>query len=649
MNILIGLFDEAKLNLGTATWKGNSFEDIKNTFGILLSEGIESSKGIAYFSTSANNQKNAYEIDVQRVEFTINSLTVVFSVAGILDIKSIDIRGKAQRILRGQKILATDKYLPYFSILNEKQFKRLITADTYKQEIELLTSKNDWHTIYEKFGTIQDIKSTPEIWEEDQILSGISFATAKLSETSIHLRHAFKTDAEKDSFLKQQKHFREITELLRLRCIEISPNFASYYSNLAYSHYQYTRELTQPGGRRDGNAKQEAEKALEYLEKALSINPKRTNDHYRKGQILTEMLPKMLLFSRKSVINKELVEKVNDIIKEGILAFENVIHIYKNIPDSETKEKQRAFKDYVKSCYDVARSYGDLIINDWDEMVFLLGLDKDIEETDNISFYPKDLESTEKAIAYISEAIQHDCPNSSPSTEPEDLIQMASHNGFLEGVYKLYSLGKYYFQKYWVISCYGQRSNASSDFAIKNSEAFLLAALNFPWSDEKEKSDKSYIAERLCRLYVAKKKYDKAIDVLQPFLKKRTDYYIRYSIAGAMIMAGRYSEAEFQLKNALEDEKGNKEIWLGHFLNAISTLRAKNTNDSKKHLEKAIEIASKDDKHNLDSLLITQGYIAIKEGAKEDALAFFKQAVEMNPYRASIQKRVPGWEKPSQE
>jgi len=94
MNILIGLFDEAKLNLGTATWKGNSFEDIKNTFGILLSEGIESSKGIAYFSTSANNQKNAYEIDVQRVEFTINSLTVVFSVAGILDIKSIDIRGK---------------------------------------------------------------------------------------------------------------------------------------------------------------------------------------------------------------------------------------------------------------------------------------------------------------------------------------------------------------------------------------------------------------------------------------------------------------------------------------------------------------------------------------------------------------------------
>jgi len=66
-------------------------------------------------------------------------------------------------------------------------------------------------------------------------------------------------------------------------------------------------------------------------------------------------------------------------------------------------------------------------------------------------------------------------------------------------------------------------------------------------------------------------------------------------------------------------------------------------------LEKAIEIASKDDKHNLDSLLITQGYIAIKEGAKEDALAFFKQAVEMNPYRASIQKRVPGWEKPSQE
>ena len=56
--ILIGIFDESKLNSGSFSWTGQSFETIKNVFGERLESGIDVMKGYAYFSTSANNSKS---------------------------------------------------------------------------------------------------------------------------------------------------------------------------------------------------------------------------------------------------------------------------------------------------------------------------------------------------------------------------------------------------------------------------------------------------------------------------------------------------------------------------------------------------------------------------------------------------------------
>ncbi len=47
MRILIGVFDESKLNLGQASWTGKSFEDIKSFFNDKLSEDFNDGKGIA--------------------------------------------------------------------------------------------------------------------------------------------------------------------------------------------------------------------------------------------------------------------------------------------------------------------------------------------------------------------------------------------------------------------------------------------------------------------------------------------------------------------------------------------------------------------------------------------------------------------------
>ncbi len=605
-----------------------------------LQDFCNTEKGIAYFATAANNSKNAYEIEIHALIYLVDSLTVQYTISGVLDIPSIEIRNKAQRILRGQKVLPNDRIIPYLSLLDDNQFQKLLRPGTLAEEIRLLTEKNDWHGILKKFGSLDDIRQFPDIWEDEYVLSGISFATAKLSETYINLRHQFQKDDEKLKFLKQQKHYREITEALRKRCVELNPTNPTNYSNLGYTHYQYVRELMHPGGRRDGNAKAEAEKALAYLNQALEINPDRTNDNYRKGQLLTEILPKLILFSKKSVINKEILEDVNAKIKEGIKSFESAIATYLKIPDSEPQKRKRAFKDFIKCNYDVARSYADLVINDWDEFVFLLGLDANITTTDVITFIPEDKENIDKAIDFAMEAIRNDSPSATSAFELQSIIDAASHDGVLEGVFKLYSLGKYNFQKYWILSGYGQKPSPAADMARNNAEYLLQAALHFPWPEEKQKSDKSYIAERLCRLYISKKEYEKAIEILEPYIKRRTDYYIRYSLAEALMLAGKFEEARHQIKLALEDEKGNKELWLGNFLDAVALLRAGRVQDSKTELKKAIDAASKEGKHNIDTLLITQGYIAIKEGNRAEAVGFFKNALEINPYRTSVKKRV---------
>jgi tetratricopeptide (TPR) repeat protein len=108
------------------------------------------------------------------------------------------------------------------------------------------------------------------------------------------------------------------------------------------------------------------------------------------------------------------------------------------------------------------------------------------------------------------------------------------------------------------------------------------------------------------------------------------------------MLQGMYDDARAQINQALEDTKGNKELWLGKFLDSIALLRAGNIAESKIELNKAIVDAEKEGKTNLDSLLITQGYIAIKEGKKSEAMELFKSSLEINPYRVSVQKRVSG-------
>ena len=534
--------------------------------------------------------------------------------------------------------------MPFCCILDHSQLVRLFSKDNLIDNVNEFIKKSDWLSIYNLFKPLEDISKNDNVWNDVDILSSISFATAKLSEVYINLKHTFNKDEEKFKFLSQQKKYRQITELLRKRCIELNPENPSYYSNLGYTHYQYSRELTQIGGRRDGKPLEEVDTSIKYLDKALELNPTRLNDLYRKGMMLTELYPKLTLFSRKRP-EAETYKEVNLKIQEGIDAFELVIKYYQEMPIEDVYNKKKYRKEHIKSCYDAARAYSDLVSNNWDEVIYLLSLDHNINEYDDVKYIPKDLENIEKAIEHIEKcSINDNFEFISNPIENYILVDVAACNGNVEGVYKLYCIAKYYFTKFWILSGYGQRPNDKANEFRDKAEVFYKKALIFNWSQEKERADKSFIAERLCRLYISKKQYEEASSVIAPFIRRRTDYYVRYSYASALMLNGKHDEAKFQIKLAQENVQSNKEMWLGYFINACSDLRNNNIDSSKDNLKKAVNQAKNDGKSNIDSLLIAQGFISIKENDRVNATKFLGQALDLNPYRVSVQKRVPNWQ-----
>ncbi|MBK7970957.1 MAG: hypothetical protein IPK08_19680 [Bacteroidetes bacterium] len=152
MNVLIGVSDESILKGGKVSWRGSVLENIKLFFDLDQAYELSGEIGIAYFATSKNNTKNAYEIIVNSIHYDGQLLEVEFAPQEMLNVKSVDIRNRAQRFLRGRKVLPTDKYLPYFSIVNEAEFEKLKSNISLADELKLLTEKHDWQTIFQKNG-----------------------------------------------------------------------------------------------------------------------------------------------------------------------------------------------------------------------------------------------------------------------------------------------------------------------------------------------------------------------------------------------------------------------------------------------------------------------------------------------------------------
>ncbi len=434
--------------------------------------------------------------------------------------------------------------------------------DELGKKIIQLKSKNDWQGIINLFEPLDTIKDNPRFWKSTFILDAISFATAKLSEVYINLKFNFKTDEERKEFLKLKKKLRDFTVLFRKRLIELRPDNPGYYSNLAYSYYQFCNELTLPGGRRDGDLLECADKALEYINNALKIEPNRISDLYRKGQILCSVLPPNLLFKGGKMPDSEVIKTVREKIKEGIKSFKKAEEIYEIIPLVDEKSLKRYFKEYVKSLYNIAKSYSDLVVQSSSLKNYFF--EKENYDKDESPYYQNDIENINRAIEYIDKCIikdNHKLDNK--NALPEGTIA-GEYTGEIEGVFKLYSAGKYFFQKYIILI--NNNDNINAEEAGYLAEKYFRKALKCRWSKEKTSQNKAFIAEKLARYYITKSDFEKAEFTLNPFIKNRTDYYVRYTYAFALYKLQKYNEAILQINQALAFEKANKEISLGFLM-----------------------------------------------------------------------------------
>ena len=530
------------------------------------------------------------------------------------------------------------------------------TIQDLLKQLTALKSKSDWIGIYRKFQPISELPQNELIWNNAKVLNEIAYACAKLSETSSIPRDIFRDQEAKTKFLKQQREYRKHTEQIRKRCIEMDPNNPGYRSNLAYIYYQNINELTAQHGRQDGNLRTEIDNFMKTVDEAHTLDPKRVNDLYRKGRILADILPKKILWSKSYEDYGDFTEKskkANEIREEGIQTLLRAKNEWEklspNNPDEEFWQK-RYRKDYVKALYILSRVYYEKIKQDcWDESVFTLNLRDDVPSTHQIAVNQTVNQTIDQAILMIKKCCETDCPPNllqDVKYNQHNLEKLASYNGIEEGTYKLYSIGKFFFAKYWILSGSGLKDTIDAVKARQTAERYLQAAMKCQWSPQKAKQDKKFIAERLSRVFISKGEYDQAISIIESIPQKKleyVDYYILHTWALAMLKSNRISEAQTILDIA-KKSKRNKEPWLTHFLKGCAYLESDEIELAQEQFELAHQAAERVGKKTVDSLLIAKAFVSYKSDKESEALKYLKEAQKLSPYRVSIGERISKWQ-----
>ena len=524
------------------------------------------------------------------------------------------------------------------------------------EQLKRLKTKDNWQGIYEKFQPIDKLHQNDLIWNNHLVLNDIALACAKLSEISSIPREIFRDEKAKSDFLKQQAEYRKHTEQIRKRCIELEPNNAGYRSNLAYSYYQNINELTAPRGRKDGNLKKEIDNFIAAVDETLALDPRRVTDLYRKGRILANILPDKILWTKSYEDRDDFTEKskqANEKRENGIQTLLSAKQVWENLSyDNKNEEywKNRYRKDYVKSLYLLTQTYYNKIKQDWDESVFTLNLRDDVLPDQQTIIDKHDMQNINQAIQIIKECCKTDCPpklRQSVKQQEQNLEALSSYNGVVEGVYKLYSIGKFFFAKYWILSGYGLKETTEAIEARDTSERYLQAALTCEWSPQKAKQDKKFIAERLARVFISKEEYEQAISIIAEntlnLNLKNVDPYLLHTCAIALLKSGKIAQTQNLLDSAV-NSKRNTQPWLTHFLKGCAYLETDEIDLAQEQFELSHQAAGRVGKKTVDSLLIAKAFVEYKSDNVSEALKSLEEAQKLNPKRISISERIRKWQ-----
>lgn len=586
--LVIGFFREEDVRKGYAYYRGKYYESIKNLIDPEIVISSSDNDAIGYVMGKDFSDEQCYSLHICDIKYKEDVMVIEYIVNGRLGFDSHFIKRSLRNLIPGDKLC--NGFVPVCSIVETAALSRLINEETALERVKPLKKRNDWKGIYDLFSPVEDLPEKPNLWENIGVVSQLSFATAKLSEVYVNLKRQFGNDADRNRFLSMKKKYRQETIMLRKRCIELEPFAPGHYSNLGYTHYQHVRELMTPGGRRDGNIKEEAAKAIEYIDKALELDPQRVTDLYRKGQLLCKVMPAQHLFA-KGCRNpeKESVKQANEFLKKGIECYEKIREIWQILPVLEDKMTKRYQKEYVKSLYNLACAYGDLAPDLWDAGDVLDDNGQLVREPS--SYEREAVACIDYALAIMEECCAADNPSLATTLNLPEPIVTGRAIGFNEGVFKLYNTGKLYLQKYHLLPENTEDEKRVSEECLTKAGRYLEAALNFKWSQKMSAQSKDYIAERLGRVLILMGRYEDAVAVIRRHMKKFSMYYIRYTLAVALLKSGKREEAMKELAQAMQNERANSEMWKGYFIKYTSYLDEGRFAEALEALKKADEHA----------------------------------------------------------
>lgn len=506
MYFLISTAINDKPKYNSFYWSGKYLSDIIDYLDCDYSSLTEIKHAILYYNKSVQKTNSALLLNVTSVEAKQNYLKIYFEITKELDYQSYHIKDALKKYMNMKSIYE----LPFVSVVDELKFFDILNDGKIYSTIKTLEEKNNWQEIYKLLQSYEPIEKS-KIWNDANLLNAFSFSTAKLSECTENLKKIYPDKNKRNYIIDEKRKFRELTIKLRKRTIELEPNNASYYSNLAYTYYQSVNELLTPGSRRDGNIFEDATLALNNINKSLSINPNRITDLYRKSKIYSDILGEQKFFRNFDKENPQ--EKYNEYlssINEAILCLNEIEKIYNKISDDEEKQKQK--KIFIKSLYHLSQLHLKIakINNNFNSQ--RISADEKTEKVlRELSFADK----------YIDLCIKTDYNKKKIETE---IKEMCNTDNFISGVYKSYLKG--------VIQLYFFSLTKEKDYEI-SAYRFLQISMETNFPKEMKNQNKIFILDKIATLSIIKGNYQAAIKTLEPIYNRYQNLppYAAYTLA----------------------------------------------------------------------------------------------------------------------
>lgn len=528
MYFLISTVINGKPKYNSFYWGGKYLSDIIDYLDCdyNLLAGIK--QAILYYNKSEQKTNNVLLLNITSVEAKQSYLKIYFEISKELDYQSYHIKNALKNYMNMKSIYE----LPFVSVVDELKFFDILNDGKIYSTIKTLEEKNNWQEIYKLLQSFEPIEKS-KIWNDAILLNSFSFATAKLSECTENLKKIYPDKNKRNQIIDEKRKFRELTIRLRIRAIELEPNNASYYSNLAYTYYQSVNELLTPGSRRDGNIFDEATLALKNINKSLSLNPERLTDLYRKAVIYSDFLGEQKFF--RNFDKDKTQEKYNEYLSslnEAIQSLIEVEKIYNKIQDNEQKQKQK--KIYIKCLYHLSQLYLKIskINNNYNSQKI---------SPDEIN--EKVLETLSLADKYIDLCIKIDYNKKKNETE---IKEMCHTDNFISGVYKSYLKG--------VIQLYLFSITKEKEYEIAASR-FLQISMETNFPKEMKNQNKIFILDKIATFNIIKGNYQAAIKTLEPLYNRYQNLppYAAYTLALSFIENKNMTKAHEIIKKYLQN------------------------------------------------------------------------------------------------